>query len=68
MYLFQYKVISLESSKQMVLGNLSAELQVIGRKQGNEKVKGKRTEGMESSTLIRKCDLTNFKVVRIEIP
>lgn len=52
----------------MVLGNLSAEIQVIGRKQGNEKVKGKRTEGTESSTLIRKCDLTDFKVVRIEIP
>lgn len=52
----------------MVLGNLSAEIQVIGRKQGNEKVKGKRAEGMESNTLIRKCDLTDFKVVRIEIP
>lgn len=52
----------------MVLGNLSAELQIIGRKQGIEKVEGKRTEGTESSTLIRKCDLTDFKVVRIEKP
>lgn len=51
-----------------MFGNLSAELQVIGGKLGTEKIEEKRTEGTKSSTLIRECDLTDFKVVRIEIP
>lgn len=44
-----------------MLGNLSAELQVIGRKLGTEKIEEKRTEGTKSSTLIRECDLTDFR-------
>lgn len=51
-----------------MFGNLSAELQVIGGKLGTEKIEEKRTEGTKSSTSVRECDLTDFKVVRIEIP